>query len=123
MKVISIVLFLSFLSTVGCNKQSLGNLGDVFVVIPNVILPSSDSENVFYPSSRTENLTVEYMEIYSRLGNLLFRADDFPVNDPASGWDGTFGGKLVEPGTYTYSMNIINGVESRYFGGELTVIR
>jgi len=43
---------------------------------------------------------IEYhLEIFNRLGILLFRS-----NDPDKGWDGYFKGKLLEEGAYVYKV-------------------
>lgn len=43
---------------------------------------------------------IEYhLEVYNRLGIVLFRSDDINI-----GWDGYFNGKLVEEGAYVYKV-------------------
>ncbi len=77
------------------------------IVCPNAFTPNLDgpvggytsdndySNNVFV--CYTDDLQSYHLEVYNRLGVLMFRS-----NDPKVGWDGYFQGHLVEEGVYVY---------------------
>lgn len=57
---------------------------------------------------------IEYhLEIYNRLGIILFRSDDISI-----GWDGYYKGKLVEEGSYVFNVygTFNNGQRFDHFG-------
>ena len=45
---------------------------------------------------------VNLFRIYSRWGEKLFERDNIPINSEIDGWDGTFGGEKMAPGTYVF---------------------
>ena len=124
-----ILLFLFLLSSAGCEKQNLGGLNPNYIYqfdIPNVISPNASENNVFYVQLETNNPEVDYaielMEIFDRYGNLVYQAEQLPLNDPTKGWDGTYDGDLVESGVYSYSVQIGDAVGSVLFTSDFTVL-
>jgi gliding motility-associated-like protein len=69
--------------------------------IPNSFTPDGDKFNqVFAPVFTSGFDPYDYkMTIYNRWGELIFESNDTQV-----GWDGTYGGKLVQDGTYVWSI-------------------
>lgn len=67
--------------------------------------PNDFSNDVFH--CYTEGIVEYHLEIYNRLGIILFTSDDINI-----GWDGYFKGKLVENGAYVFK------VYGRYNNGE-----
>jgi gliding motility-associated-like protein len=67
------------------------------VFIPNTFTPDGDEFNNILKPIIYLTVTSWDFRIYDRLGELLFVS-----NDPAYGWDGTYGGKIVQDDTYTY---------------------
>ncbi len=78
-------------------------------------------EQIYYPNifkSTTSNFTIygtdkaiiqiDDLAIYDRWGNLVFHKENFPVNDPTQGWDGTFNGKDIVPGVYVFYATVSN---------------
>lgn len=98
------ILFL-VLSITGCDRESFSGLsGDVQFYVPNVITLTSLGNNIFYPYVYSDTPELEYhidvMEIFDRYGNLMSKAEQFPINNFTFGWDGTFKGEQVESGDY-----------------------
>jgi len=139
MKYSSVIILLLAFCSMGCQKESIGGLGAISIYIPNVIYVSgqvpnaidigieTDYNNVLYPHAFSEDsnieLMVEYMEVYDKFGSLIFWNEQFPPNDSANGWHGTVDGKVVEPGSYAYSIKITDGFGSALYANEVTVLR
>ena len=96
----------------------------VDIYVPNVINPNSTSGNSkFFPQTELEDLEVVEFYVYDRWGNLVYSAQNFPLNDPSFGWDGTYKGQNVVPGVYVYYMNVaIPGLNNETVAGDVTVI-
>jgi gliding motility-associated-like protein len=74
--------------------------------IPNTFSPNGDGSNdVFYPRGRGLE-RVKLLRIFNRWGEVVFEKRDFAVNDPASGWDGTFKGKKPQADVYVYQAEV-----------------
>jgi hypothetical protein len=56
---------------------------------------------------------------FDRWGNTVFRTTSFPIV-----WDGTFNGKMMEPGMYVHvaKLELASG-ERKVLFGDLTVIK
>jgi gliding motility-associated-like protein len=76
------------------------------VFLPNTFSPNGDGSNdVFYV--RGKGLSrVKSMRIFNRWGQVVFEKNNFSVNDPSAGWDGTFQGNKAVPGVYVYQVEI-----------------
>jgi len=73
-------------SIYGCTSSAAKTI-DVVPFIPNVFSPNGDGINdVFMPGVN--------LQIFDRYGTVLYKG--------TNGWDGTYGGKLVDPDTYFY---------------------
>jgi gliding motility-associated-like protein len=95
------------------------------VFIPNAFTPNVDGLNdTFHPFGGSSVLRVNQMAIFDRWGELVYRADNFGINDPSSGWDGTFNGKVMNAGVFVYLIEIefIDGVKQSY-QGDVNLIR
>ncbi len=74
--------------------------------IPNTFSPNGDGSNdVFYPRGRGLN-RVRSLRIFNRWGEVVFERRDFPVNDAASGWNGTFKGRKPQADVYVYQAEV-----------------
>jgi gliding motility-associated-like protein len=96
--------------------------------VPVVIHPLLDVPNAFTPGRFGQNAIVKVVgfgitkmmwRIYNRWGQLVFQS-----NDPNTGWDGTYGGKIQPMDVYAYTL------EAEYFDGshatkkgDITLIR
>ena len=87
----------------GCQKSDtlLIMIKDViceepYVFVPNAFSPNGDGHNdILYVHGLT--LTNIDFAIYNRWGERIFA-----TTDPNIGWDGTYKGKLCEPGVFVY---------------------
>ena len=77
---------------------------EVIVYAPNAFTPDGDEFNqnwrVYISGISLENF---YLEIYNRWGEILWES-----HNPEASWDGTYGGKLVEEGTYIWRMGAMD---------------
>lgn len=87
----------------------------VAVFIPTAFSPNGDEQNDrFFPFAKTDQVReVSQFQVFSRWGTLLHRAENFPPNDPAYGWDGMLQGRPMDPGLYIYvaQFTLTNGVQ------------
>lgn len=67
---------------------------DIFV--PTAFTPGKGSNNRFRPIPAGIS-NIEFFQVYNRWGQMVFSS-----NNASVGWDGTYGGKDQEPGTYVW---------------------
>ncbi|MCP3927823.1 MAG: T9SS type B sorting domain-containing protein [Bacteroidetes bacterium] len=95
------------------------------VFIPNIFSPNGDGFNDFFMiNAGPEVEKVDILEIYSRWGEKLFSASNFPPNDFAISWDGKFKGKELPSAVYVYyaEISFIDG-KKEVFEGDITLLR
>jgi gliding motility-associated-like protein len=95
------------------------------VFVPNIFSPNDDGENEFFTLyGGPEVLTVRNFQVFSRWGELLFLREELAPNDEKNGWDGTFRGKPLPPGVFTWLAEIefLDGVITVY-SGSVTIAR
>lgn len=92
------------------------------IYVPNTFTPDGDEfNNVFAPVITAGYDTQNYsFTIFNRWGEVLFESHD--VN---KGWDGTYMGKLVQAGIYTWTIRIKSLEDDRYevFNGHLNMLK
>lgn len=91
----------------GCVAQAsvwVDVLGHV-IYVPNVFTPNNDLLNDDFRVYGQGFAEIEFM-VFDRWGELIFRTTDI-----YKGWDGTYKGVLMPPGTYVYTCNY------RFYGG------
>jgi gliding motility-associated-like protein len=94
------------------------------VFMPNTFSPNGDGANdVLYPRG-TGLDRVRVLRVFNRWGEVVFERNDFPVNNAASGWDGTSKGKKANPDVYVYQLEVFcsNG-ELLKFSGNVALIK
>ncbi|OAV42651.1 gliding motility-associated C-terminal domain-containing protein [Lewinella sp. 4G2] len=113
----------------GCTAMALINVQvdeRLGVYFPTGFSPNGDGQNDrFHPFGDVDRvLSVSDFRIHDRWGNAVFEAEELPLNDPMSGWDGTFRGREVNPAVYVYSAVVVflNGREV-LVEGEVVVVR
>ena len=86
--------------------------------IPNTFTPNGDGSNDVFYLRGTGLFRVKAMRVFNRWGELVFEKREFPVNNAAYGWDGTYKGKKGQPDVYVYQLEIIcnNGELIKYAG-------
>ncbi len=85
---------------------------------PNVFSPSNhDGVNDVW-KVKSKSLVEFHCWIFNRWGNLVYE-----FTDPDDGWDGTYRGKLVEPGVYYYVITAV-GNDGKKFKrrGDITIV-
>ncbi len=95
------------------------------VFAPNIFSPDGDGNNDFFGLFGGLAVSVvDELMVYDRWGNLMYRGRGLPLNEYNNGWDGTYGGRFVNPGVYTWiaKVRFIDGVQE-VFTGDITVIR
>lgn len=76
------------------------------IFIPNTFSPNGDGSNdVFYP--RGKGLyNIRTLRVFNRWGEVVFERQNFPPNDPLSGWNGGFKGRKPQADVYVYQAEI-----------------
>ena len=123
----SMQLSLEATSEAGCIDSDEVNI-EVLTVrkiyIPDAFSPDNNGINdflVIYGSFPNVQM-IQNFKVYDRWGGLMFEKGNFLPNDPTNGWDGSFRGKPVDAGIYTYFAEVlfIDGVVEVY-SGDVTV--
>jgi gliding motility-associated-like protein len=72
---------------------------DPIFYVPNAFTPDGNQFNETFQPVFADNLELSEFsfKIYNRWGEILFES-----KDPAVGWNGTYGGKVVQDGAYVY---------------------
>ncbi|MCB9285114.1 MAG: gliding motility-associated C-terminal domain-containing protein [Lewinellaceae bacterium] len=75
----------------------------ILVYFPNAFSPNSNGLNDRYIiGGNCAELLVRDFLVFDRWGGILFEQHDFCPDDPAYGWDGTAGGRIVQAGVYAF---------------------
>ncbi|MEX1190794.1 MAG: T9SS type B sorting domain-containing protein [Brumimicrobium sp.] len=118
-------VYLVATSEFGCSDSTMVPIqviNEQLYYVPNSFTPDGDPFNqTFKPIFATGFDTQDYnLLIFNRWGEVLFESNNHNV-----GWDGTYGGKMVENGTYVYKIEF--GLESddarKTVTGHVTLIR
>ncbi len=124
----SIVYEIMALDTNGCvalEDLAVTVLENRNVFIPNAFTPNLDGTNdVLYIFGGQAVTTIRTFRIFDRWGEKLFDVSNVAPNDPLFGWDGTFKGKQLNPGVFTYMAEVefVDGV-LRQYAGDVTLLR
>lgn len=109
-------LFVSneFSCTDSTTQEVVVSLNPIYYV-PNTFTPDGDSfNNVFLPIFTTAVNLLDYnLLIFNRWGQTLFESNDVSV-----GWDGSYGGKIVQDGVYIYQIKF-----NEKFNGNRHIVR
>lgn len=74
--------------------------------IPNTFSPNGDGSNdVFYPRGNGLDRIIS-LRIFNRWGEVVFENRNFQVNDPSSGWNGTYKGNKPHADVYVYQAEV-----------------
>ncbi|MBD2753255.1 T9SS type B sorting domain-containing protein [Spirosoma validum] len=75
------------------------------IFVPDAFTPNKDPRNpIFELFGGPCAILVNELLIYDRWGEVIYRRTDFPISDRTTGWDGTYNGNPVPPGTYGYQI-------------------
>ncbi len=97
-----------------------------YIYVPNAFAPGSDGANsVFYISAKPNTVkNIKTLQVFGRWGEAVFQLNDFQPNNPQWGWDGAFRGQPLNPGVFTWLLEVefIDGVTEVYTG-DVTIMR
>ena len=96
--------------SVGCRNEGSVQVivlcSNANVFIPNTFSPNGDGSNdVFYVRGKGLD-RVKSIRIFNRWGEVVFEQQQFPVNDPAYGWNGKYKGNKPVPDVYVYQVEV-----------------
>lgn len=91
----------------GCTASDLVRVLSVknfLLYIPNVFSPDADGINDvwFVYGDVNKIINIKELKIFDRWGELLYEESNFPISDPAYGWNGKSKGKYLNPGVFVY---------------------
>lgn len=109
----SVTVCLVAISEYGCMDsvcKPIKFFGDLLVWVPNTFTPDGDEfNNQFKPVFSKDRQIDNYsLLIFNRWGELIFES-----HDPEFGWDGTYHTEFVQDGTYTWVIDIKDGLKSK----------
>ncbi len=94
----------------------------IIFYIPNTFTPDNDEFNQdFQPVFTSGFDPYDFnLKIYNRWGQVVFES-----NDATQGWDGTYGGELVQDGSYTWKIEFksISNDERFIHTGHVNVLK
>ncbi len=108
---------------IGKSKSSGGSSLKT-VNVPTTFSPNGDFVNDILLVHGQKNATALLFKVYDRWGALVYEAKDFALNDPKKGWNGTFRGKPMDPGVFSWILEVkyVDGAKAQY-KGNTTLIR
>lgn len=94
------------------------------VLVPSGFSPNGDGVNDRLLVHGQEGTEVTQFRIFDRWGEMVYEAFNFPINDPDTGWDGMFRGKMMNSGVFLWYVEVryIDGLEQA-FKGTTTLVR
>lgn len=94
------------------------------VLVPTAFTPNQDGLNDKLLVHGKEGTRIIVFKIFDRWGEQLYEQEDFPINDPQIGWDGTFKGQEMNSGVYIWTLEVefIDGFK-QLFSGQTTLLR
>ncbi len=97
---------------------------DENIFIPNTFSPNNDGVNDwFYPRGKGL-FKIQSMRIFNRWGEMVYQKANLTPNDPLSGWNGRYNGKLLNTDVYTYLIEVIcENSEILTYKGNITLIQ
>lgn len=96
------------------------------IYVPNAFSPHNgdginEAFTVFGDVSRVAD--VASMRIFDRWGNLVFNKENFPINNPDLGWDGTLDGRPLNAAVFVYSIAVrLRNGETVLLQGEVVLV-
>jgi gliding motility-associated-like protein len=98
------------------------------VFAPAAFSPNFDATNdKFTIYAGRDVVNIISLQVFDRWGEMVYTEENFPPTRegaPENGWDGTYGGKELTPGTYVYTAEVefIDGEIIKVFG-EVALMR
>lgn len=111
-------------SDLGCKdtiSYDMSIIADVIFYAPNTFTPDNDEFNQSW-SFHVAGIDEQNFElyIYNKWGELIWE-----THDPKAKWDGTYGGKPLQTGTYVWKARVkqLNNDGKRTFQGHINILR
>ncbi len=80
-------------------------IANLNLYLPNAFSPNSDGNNdILKLYGDTDRIFTLNLKIFNRWGEKVFEATD--IETAVNGWDGTYMGKLLDPGVFAYQMAV-----------------
>jgi gliding motility-associated-like protein len=96
-------------------------VSEVIIFAPNTFTPDGDEFNQQW-FLYIDGIDISQFDlfIFNRWGEIVWES-----HDPAASWDGTYLGKIVQDGTYTWTLETkdLTNDKKYTFGGHITIIR
>jgi gliding motility-associated-like protein len=95
------------------------------VYVPNAFSPNGDGINDLLVIFGGKSVaTIKSFLVFSRWGEIVFEGYQLPHSDFNFGWDGTYRGKILDPGVYTWFAEVeFSDGETIMYEGDVTLIR
>lgn len=88
-------------SDVFMGELNFNDCDSCFIYVPNAFSPNGDSINDTFSAQSNCTLDNIDLDVYDRWGDLVFSYNGEPRD-----WDGMFNGETLQPGVYSYVMDI-----------------
>ena len=89
------------------------------LVIPNMISPNGDGYNDRFEIRHEGFGQINLLKVYNRWGEVVYETNDIDLS-----WDGTFKGKVLNPGVYVYYLEGLCLNEETFIRtGNVTIIK
>ena len=108
----------------GCTDSIQGTVSivnDVVLYAPNTFTPDADEHNQTWEFYLSGVDPYDFkVQIFNRWGELIWESRDLSAS-----WDGTYNGKIVATGMYTWSMDCVNLLDNEHINyfGHINVLR
>lgn len=94
------------------------------VLAPNVFTPNQDGFHETFFLTGEANAIVARLDVFDRWGRQMFHAENIPLNDAVSGWQGNMGQRQAPEGVYFWSAELQYADEtSEQLQGNVTLFR
>lgn len=87
------------------------------IFVPTGFSPNEDGTNDVLMVHGQESAKIRSFKLFDRWGEEVYTAFDLLINDPLSGWDGTFRGQKLNSGVFAWL------IEVEYADGEVEVLK
>jgi gliding motility-associated-like protein len=113
------------ISPLGCSDTTWAPISvdeELLYFVPNTFTPDDDAYNQYFKPIFTAGFDPYdfNLKIFNRWGEVVWES-----NDATAGWDGTYGGKLVQNGTYSWVIEFKTAFsdERKRINGHVNVMR
>jgi gliding motility-associated-like protein len=95
------------------------------VYIPGAFSPNNDGINDFFTVFGAEEVEeISLLQVFDRWGEKLFTKSNLPPNVENEGWDGSFGGKSLNPGVFIYHARVkFKDGSTEDYHGDVTLLK